>query len=105
MPTPISGASPPNQCYEPDPGLSASDDGTGGASSAGYEGGSRGAGHTTASRPPDQTDDRCFREEVKAALACSKLVRGFDVLQATACVMELASVVSCLIDRSQTPKR
>jgi hypothetical protein len=102
MPSPISGASAPNQCY--DPGLSSSDDGTGGAGSVGYEGGSRGAGHASPSRPADQADDRCFREEVKAALACGKLVRGFDVLQATACVMELANLASCLMDRSKTPK-
>lgn len=101
MPTPISGASPPNQCY--DPGLS-SDDGSGGASGIGYEGGSRGAGNASPSRPPDQTDDRCFREEAKAALACGKLVRGFDVLQATACVMELAALASCLTNRAANPE-
>jgi hypothetical protein len=101
MPTPISGASPANQCY--DPRLS-SDDGAGGANSVGYEGGSRGAGNASPSRPPDQTDDRCFREETKAALACGKLIRGFDVLQAAACVMELASLASCLADRAENTK-
>jgi hypothetical protein len=101
MPTPISGASSPNQCYDPE--LS-SDDGAGGASSVGYEGGSRGAGNASPSRPPDQTDDRCFREETKAALACGKLLRGFDLLQATSCVMELASLTSCLTDRAANPK-
>src|SRR5215207_2151045 len=101
MPTPISGASLPNQCYDPE--LS-SDAGAGGASSVGYEGGSRGAGNASPSHPPDQTDDRCFREGAKAALACGKLVRGFDALQAVACVMELAGLVSCLTDRTENPK-
>jgi len=101
MPTPISSASPPEQSY--DAGLSP-DDGAGGASSVGYEGGSRGAGNASPSRPPDQTDDRCFREEAKAALACGKLIRGFDVLQAAACIMELAGLASCVADRVEDTK-
>ena len=101
MATSISGAASLNQCYEPG---SHFDDGAGGANSVGYEGGSRGAGNVPPSRPPDQTDDRCFREEVKAALACGKLVRGFDVLQATACVMEFANLASCLVARAETPE-
>jgi hypothetical protein len=101
MPTSISGAAPIHQFY--DPGVS-SEEGAGGAGSAGYEGGSRGAGNAAPSRPPDQTDDRCFREEVKAALACGKLVRGFDMLQAIACVMDVATLASCLTDRTETPE-
>jgi hypothetical protein len=101
MPSSISTAAPLNHCY--DHGIN-SDDGAGGASSAGYEGGSRGAGNVSPSRPPDQTDDRCFREEVKAALACGKLVRGFDLLQATACVMDLSNLASCLMDGAETPE-
>jgi hypothetical protein len=80
-------------------------DGAGGASSTGYEGGTRGAGNAPPSRPAEKTDDRCFKEGVKAALSVRKLVNGFDVLNATTAALDVASFVTCVADRIANPPK
>lgn len=102
MPTPISSSSPPNQSY--DPGMSI-DDGTSGASSAGYEGGARGAGNTPPTRPAEKTDDRCFMEAAKTTVACAKLVMRRDALTAASCALSLASLSACVKDRVTNPQK
>lgn len=101
MPTPINSSSAPNQSY--DPGMSI-DDGTGGASNAGYEGGARGAGNAPPSRPAERTDDRCFMEAAKTTVACAKLIMKRDALSAASCAIALASLSTCVKERVTNPQ-